>query len=68
MTECPACGCDTIFVARETFGVDLRTKLIIPAKVEAFCNQPTCGQLFWWYPKSGRVTRRTYGRVDWRTS
>lgn len=27
----------------------------------AFCNNPQCDQRFWYYPASGRITRRNTG-------
>ncbi len=56
---CPKCGYDAIFVPLvPAVGYDGK---LYGSKSEGFCNNPQCDQLFWYYPHSGRVTRRTGG-------
>lgn len=66
LKECPSCGADNIFVP------------LVPAvgyhgtllgfKSEGFCNNGACDQLLWYYPSTGRVTRRSVGLTlrEWR--
>ncbi len=59
LKACPKCKYDAIFLP------------LIPAasydgklygsRSEGFCNNPFCDQLFWYYPATGRVTRRNVG-------
>ncbi len=59
LKNCPACGADSIFVPLvPAVGYD---GTLYGGRSEGFCNSPRCDQLLWYYPRSGRVTRRTVG-------
>ena len=59
LKECPSCGHDAIFVPLvPAVGYDGK---LYGAKSEGFCNGHECDQLFWYYPRSSRITRRTVG-------
>lgn len=57
---CPSCGVqDSIFLSHgPAVGLDGR---LYGGRTEAFCNNISCDQLYWYYPCSGRITRRTIG-------
>ncbi len=66
LKECPSCGHDAIFVPLvPAVGYD---GTLYGSKSEGFCNGHKCDQLFWYYPRSGRITRRMVGRTlaEWR--
>lgn len=57
---CPTCGIqDSIYVDHHPV-VGLDGKLI-GGRTEAFCNNTQCDQRYWFFPISGRVTRRNTG-------
>lgn len=59
LKACPKCDYDAIFVPLvPAVGYDGK---LYGSKSEGFCNSPFCDQLFWYYPRSGRVTRRMVG-------
>lgn len=59
LKSCPACGHDAVFVPLiPAVGYD---GALYGPRSEGFCNSPKCDQLLWYYPKSGRITRRTVG-------
>ena len=59
LSSCPKCDYDAIFVPLvPAVGYDGK---LYGGKSEGFCNNPQCDQLLWYYPHSGRVTRRTGG-------
>lgn len=65
---CPSCGVqDSIFLARNSGAVKLDGTLS-GSRVEAFCNNVSCEQRYWYFPQSGRVTRRNTGGTyqEWR--
>lgn len=56
---CPKCKADSIFLPLiPAAGYDGR---LFGSRSEGFCNSPVCDQLLWYYPRSGRVTRRNGG-------
>ena len=66
LKECPSCGADNIFVPLvPAVGYD---GTLYGAKSEGFCNGGACDQRFWYYPSTGRITRRTGGITlrEWR--
>lgn len=68
LNECPSCGYDAIFVPLiPAVGYDGK---LYGSKSAGFCNGHECDQLLWYYPHSGRVTRRTGGVTleGWRKS
>ncbi len=59
LKACPNCGRDAIFVPLiPAVGYDGK---LYGTRSEGFCNNPNCDQLLWYYPRSGRVTRRNGG-------
>ncbi len=59
LKNCPACGHDSIFLPLiPAAGYD---GTLHGSRSEGFCNSPRCDQLLWYYPHTGRVTRRTVG-------
>jgi hypothetical protein len=56
-TECPKCGTDMGLYLRVLFAVNFLGVPIWYGREAAQCNSG-CGQRFWWYPESGRITRR----------
>ena len=61
LKKCPKCDYDAIFVPLVTaVGYDGR---LYGSRSEGFCNNPQCDQLLWYYPHSGRVTRRKVGHT-----
>lgn len=57
---CPKCGVqDSIFLSRgPSVGLDGK---LAGGRTEAFCNSMFCDQRYWYYPTSGRITRRNTG-------
>ena len=57
---CPSCGVqDSIFLSHgPAVGLDGR---LYGGRTEAFCNNVSCDQRYWYYPRSGRITRRNTG-------
>lgn len=68
LTECPKCGCEKIFILpffheefSYNYGKVFRPQQVLDClkgKIKATCNYTPCKQLFWYYPNTGRVTRR----------
>lgn len=59
LEACPKCGNDNIFVPLvPAVGYD---GTLYGGRTEGFCNSPRCDQRFWYYPRSGRITRRNNG-------
>ncbi len=59
LDTCPKCSADSIFVPLiPAAGYDGK---LYGSRSEGFCNSPFCDQLLWYYPRSGRVTRRNVG-------
>ncbi len=61
LETCPKCGADSIFLPLiPAAGYNGR---LYGSRSEGFCNSPICDQLLWYYPRSGRVTRRNVGQT-----
>ena len=59
LEACPKCNADSIFLPMNpAAGYDGK---LYGSRSEGFCNSPECDQLLWYYPRSGRVTRRNTG-------
>ncbi|KKN84486.1 hypothetical protein LCGC14_0289480 [marine sediment metagenome] len=62
MTKCPQCDYDAIWVKDLSLCIAFDgTQIFYPRKVVAFCNTTTCDQRYWWYPTTGRITKRNIG-------
>ena len=59
LTNCPKCGEEYIWVDGVSFSVALADGWIGTTKLPAECANPNCDELYWWYPRSGRITRRS---------
>ena len=72
MQVCPKCGNDEEVwiktIAQVAFSIGDQNPPSTPrfhrGKIEAWCAG-RCDQRFWWYWKTGRITRRNTGTVDW---
>ena len=62
MERCPNCGCDSLFVHPSL--ALLYDGKILSRRQEAYCNSVSCPARFWWYPETGRITRRNTGPVS----
>ncbi len=61
LKSCPKCKADSIFLPLiAAAGYDGK---LYGSRSEGFCNNPQCDQLLWYYPRSGRVTRRNAGQT-----
>ncbi len=61
LDTCPKCSADSIFLPMNpAAGYDGK---LYGSRSEGFCNSPDCDQLLWYYPRSGRVTRRNVGQT-----
>ncbi len=61
LKSCPKCKADSIFLPLiPAAGYDGK---LYGSRNEGFCNNPQCDQLLWYYPRSGRVTRRNVGQT-----
>lgn len=60
LTACPKCGRDTLYVKTSDYfmAVSMTSQKPIYGGLEATC-WGGCDQLFWWHPRSGRITRRS---------
>ena len=64
MTKCPQCDYDAIWVNDMSFCVEFdgtRRPMVFPRKIPAFCNTIECDQRYWYYPETGRITKRQIG-------
>ncbi len=62
MKECPQCDYDAIWVSNISFCVDFEgIQQFYPRKLYGFCNDTMCDQKYWYYPKTGRITKRNVG-------
>jgi hypothetical protein len=65
MNQCPKCGYHEIWIL-DSLLVNMETKeVVIPGynnersnRAAARCERRTCSQKFWYYPKTGRITKR----------
>ena len=65
MTKCPQCDYDAIFVYDAYFCVEFDGIQRFPrGKIWAFCNDLDCDQRYWYYPKTGRITKRNTGQFS----
>ena len=55
------CGHDAICAIGVSFAVEFDGSRIVAGKMAAYCNTLACNQRYWYYPKSGRITRRNSG-------
>ena len=62
LRACPQCGYDAIWVD-QTFVVEFNGKLV-GGRMMGFCNTTACDQRYWFYPLTGRITRRNTGRFS----
>ncbi|HAM40587.1 MAG TPA: hypothetical protein DCP69_04430 [Candidatus Omnitrophica bacterium] len=58
LTSCPKCGAEDI-TTTYPLQIAMSDSWIYAARVPAECNHIGCDQRFWWYPASGRITRRS---------
>ncbi len=62
MKKCPQCDYDAIFVIDASFCVEFDgTQQFYPRKIPAFCNDSMCDQRYWYYPRTGKITKRNTG-------
>lgn len=62
--QCVKCGdVDSIFVPDLSLAVTHDGVVIWGGRQLAFCNNCQCDQRYWWYPRSGRITRRNTGQT-----
>jgi len=57
-TECPKCGTKFGLISDEPLYTDFTGKPALYYRKAARCSRHRCDQRYWWYPKTGRITRR----------